>query len=165
MKNTFFVISVLGFALIGSSAFAGHNASGCGVGSLIFKENDKGSQILGSLTDGYLGVQTFAMTSGTSNCSEDGVTAANKQIPMFVEVNQTALARDISRGSGDTLSSFSKVLGCNDTSRLGSTLQANYGRIFPSASGDPTWVSSTILNVINEDAALKSSCHVVASAN
>ena len=56
--------------------------AGCGLGALVFKENTMGMQILASTTN-YIGMQTFAITSGTSNCSSGGIIKAQHEQAAF----------------------------------------------------------------------------------
>ena len=57
----------------GAVAFAeDYGSAGCGLGSLVFKQND-GTQILAATTNGTFGSQTFGITFGTSNCNSKGM--------------------------------------------------------------------------------------------
>jgi hypothetical protein len=93
------------------------NAAGCGLGSMVFKNNTKGSQILAATTNATFGNQTFGITSGTSNCTTGGVVKADREQEAFVEANFESLQRDLAAGEGDYLAAFTGLLGCEGGSQ------------------------------------------------
>jgi hypothetical protein len=159
MKKQLALTMAAGLVLIAGQAQAKHyGAAGCGLGSQLFKNNDKTSQVLGGTTNGTSGNQTFGITSGTSNCTDDGTHTAQGQVPLFIETNQVALANDIARGSGETLASLSQILGCDDVKRLGATLQKDYGRIFTTQNIKDANVTDSILDSVKGDSTLALEC-------
>jgi hypothetical protein len=94
-----------------SAASGGHNQAGCGLGSMVIEDNSKWAQVGASFLNGT-GFQTFAITFGTSNCTEDGVASASREKDAFVESNLADIRRDLSVGSGDYLSSLASLYGC-----------------------------------------------------
>ena len=159
MKKQFVLVTIAGLMLVAGQAQAGHfGAAGCGLGSQLFKNNDKTSQVLGGTTNGTSGSQTFGITSGTSNCTDDGTVTSQGEIPLFIEANQVALANDIARGSGETLASLSEILGCSDVKHLGSTLQKSYGQIFTTQNIKESNVTSSILDSVKGDSNLALEC-------
>ncbi len=94
-----------------ASSAAGQNQAGCGLGSLAIQDNSKWAQVGASLLNGT-GMQSFAITFGTSNCTEDGVASASREKDAFVEANLADIRRDLSVGSGDYLSSLASLYGC-----------------------------------------------------
>jgi hypothetical protein len=138
---------IVAVALVSSAAFAGpYGSSGCGLGSMVFeKDNTWWKQVIGS-TLNFTGMQSIGITLGTSNC--DSPTPAKvSQVSAFVEANQLALANDIAKGQGETITSLSKVYGCNDTAAFGKALKSNYKAIYPSASA-PTETVVTEINAV-----------------
>ncbi|MCA9547482.1 MAG: DUF3015 family protein [Myxococcales bacterium] len=109
-------------------AMAKYGTAGCGLGSMLFDGNTKGKQILAATTNGIFGIQTFAITSGTSNCTAGGIVKADKQQEAFVEANFESLQRDLAAGEGEYLAAFSGLLGCSDdaTPALASFAQENF---------------------------------------
>ena len=95
--------------------------------------------------------QTFGITSGTSNCGSSGAIVQAKQ---FVEGNRDAVAKDISRGQGETIASLAELGGCKNTQAVGRSLQKNYERIFPNATVSDLQVSDTVVQVLKKDRAL-----------
>jgi hypothetical protein len=129
--------------LIGVAASAApYGTAGCGLGSIVFG-NQKGIiQIFAATTNGIAGTQTFGITTGTSNCAE---TAGSAGARLFIETNREALAKNISRGQGETLRNLSAMAGCNDTAALGAKLQKNFDVIFPNASVPNEQVADSVI--------------------
>jgi len=146
--------------LLATSAFAGkpYGAAGCGLGSLAMGKG--GSQILAATTNGTSYSQIFGITSGTSNCTDDGTVKVAKRVPMFVETNRVSLASDIARGSGETVASLSEMVGCKNSGQFATTLQRNYKTIFPSEAVENEAVAKSILNVVKTDSELAGTCSV-----
>lgn len=122
------------FAVLFSSAQAfaeAYGAAGCGLGSLAFGKQAGMIQVLAATTNGLFGTQTFGITTGTSNCqTAPGVAGAK----VFIEGNREALAKDISRGEGETVKNLSALAGCVDAKAVGAALQKNFQVIFPAAT-------------------------------
>jgi hypothetical protein len=140
------VLIVLSFVSVNAFA-AGYGAAGCGLGSmLIEKDNTWWKQVLAATTNGISGNQTFGISSGTLNCDSPtpGKTA---QVEAYIEANRMALANDIARGNGETISGLSKVYGCENTADFGKALKNNYRTIFPTAEVTTNTMASEITNV------------------
>lgn len=120
--------------LAGSVSYAGD--AGCGLGSLIIKQNTKVMQVLAATTNGTFGSQTFGITFGTSNCSANGLVQNDKQIQYFVEVNQEELTRDMAQGRGEKISTLAALNGCATPEQIKSfnaKAQASFKTIVPAA--------------------------------
>jgi hypothetical protein len=138
------LLVVLGMGLICFSAFArGYGMGGCGLGSMILGDKKGMMQIFASTTNGSSGSQTFGISSGTSNCLD----GSGKTATVFIEANKVALANDIARGQGETLSALSAIYQCQNTQNFGSTLQSNYKSIFSSTDASVEKIQSTIQNL------------------
>jgi hypothetical protein len=128
--------SVPGFAaekkkpLVDVSGGQGYGTAGCGLGSIVFGDQKGMIQIVAATLNGT-GVQTFGITSGTSNCANTG-TRDTKSAALFITANRDALEKDAARGNGETIATLSTLVGCADVKAFGSQLQTNYGKIFPS---------------------------------
>ncbi len=120
-----------------NSAFAVGSA-GCGLGSIIFKENVWWKQVLAATTNGSSGTQTFGITTGTSNCSSSGSISRNQEQKNYVVVNFSSLQREAAQGNGATIDGLASVSGCpaNSYSEFASFVQANYSEIFSTNSPD-----------------------------
>jgi hypothetical protein len=104
----------------------GYGTAGCGLGSVVFGQQPGKVQVLASTTNAW-GGQTFAMSSGTSNCSNafNGHAAAE-----FIKVNKMALEKDIARGQGETLASLGQVMDCQNP-QFASNMKKQYSQQFP----------------------------------
>lgn len=144
---------VFGIAALANAANTNRfGMAGCGLGSMLFgDDSSKGYQILGATTNGTFGNQTFGITTGTSNCNPKSGPAGAK---LYIESNREALAKDASRGSGETLSGLAAIAGCQNPGAVGVTLQRNFGTIFPSAGAPDDQVSSTIIGILSADPGL-----------
>ena len=87
---------------------------GCGLGKLAFQNypnaKTKGAQVLMATLNGT-GANTFAISSGTSGCTDDGRWWAENKTTMFAELNSDALAQAMAPGSGEHLASLATLLG------------------------------------------------------
>ncbi len=134
-----------------------YGAAGCGLGSVIFGDKHGIVQVIAATTNATAYNQTFGISSGTSNCdTSEGKKSAS--LGVYVEANRIALAHDMARGNGETLAGLSKVIGCQDSSKLGGVLQKNYTEIFPNASVDSKTVSQSILKTVRQDHSLATTC-------
>jgi hypothetical protein len=119
-------------AMASNTNIAGFGMAGCGLGSMLFGKQTGMIQILAATTNGVFGSQTFGISSGTSNCTDAGGGMASTK--SFVETNKEALAKDISRGQGETIIGLSALAGCTDNKQVGTFLQSNYSSLFPNAT-------------------------------
>lgn len=148
----------------------GYGMAGCGLGSLVFQnDNAMVKQLLAATTNGT-GGQTFAITSGTSNCTSGGVLKSEKEQTAFVEVNFRDLKRDMAAGGGEFLSSFGTLLGCEESAKptLGKMTQAKYEALIPSESTTPLQLLSSLKAQIKATPVLAKSCsdeRAIARAN
>jgi hypothetical protein len=134
---------------------AKYGPAGCGLGSMIFDHDSGFTQIFAATTNGTSGNQTFGITSGTSNCDTGPGSADTAK--NFVEANRVALAKDISRGKGATLTSLSELAGCGDAKAVGKKLRKSFKHIFRSASVSDAAVGDSVVGVLRSDASLRCS--------
>jgi hypothetical protein len=144
--------------LVEMASGQGYGMAGCGLGSIVFGQQTGPIQIIAATLNGT-GVQTFGITSGTSNCADDGT--SRREASLFIEVNRHALKKDASRGSGETLANFSSILGCSNVQPLGQALQHNFEKVFNDDSLTSEQVSDSILNLIKNDQRLAQNCNRV----
>ncbi|MBM4138371.1 MAG: DUF3015 domain-containing protein [Nitrospira sp.] len=87
---------------------------GCGLGKLVFQNHlnskTKGAQVVMATLNG-IGGQTFAISTGTSGCTDDGRIWAEQKTTMFAELNSDALAQEMAQGHGEHLASIATLLG------------------------------------------------------
>ncbi len=137
---------------------ANFGMSGCGLGSLVFPGPDdhrsRVTQVLSATTNGTFGSQTFGITTGTLNCNPEG----SRSAALFIEVNREALAKDVSRGSGETIETLSAIMGCSNAAAVGAALQQSFKTIFPSQNIPNAQVTENILQTIKREKALAGTC-------
>jgi len=141
MKKLSVVATVVAVMLVlAGSAFAAgqaHTNTGCGLGTMLFKNNADNSVILQTFqatTNGIYGNQTFGITTGTSDCAQPKNFVSNQQLNEFMVANMDNLARDIAQGRGETLDTFAELLGVPAEKRpeFYGQLQSGFARIFTS---------------------------------
>lgn len=99
-------------------AGGGHRMAGCGLGSMVVESSDKWSQVAAAFLNGT-GMQTFGISFGTSNCTENGLAAAGRERDAFVEANLPDLRRDVAAGEGEYLTSLASLYGCQGEAAQG----------------------------------------------
>jgi Protein of unknown function (DUF3015) len=132
----------------------GYGLAGCGLGSIVFGAKPGLVQIAAATTNAY-GMQTFAITTGTSNCDipRMGQTAA-----VYIEANKAVVMKDASRGEGETMSDLALIYNCSNTQLFSEKVQNNYSQIFNSSNAYDS--SRAILNTIKSDSALAATCQI-----
>lgn len=129
--------------LSGSSAFAAaYGDAGCGLGSMVLGSEKGWTQVFAMTTNGT-GMQTFGISSGTSNCTDGGAVAVEKQVPHYVETNRFALAKEAARGGGETVAGLANLMGCK-AETFGHNLQKNYDRVFVQTNMEASKIEETI---------------------
>ena len=108
-----------------------YGTAGCGLGAMVFGNKPGPLQIVAATLNGTAANQTFAMSSGTSNCGPSVFSQAETKA--FIDNNAVALENDVVRGQGETLSTLSKLMKC-DEAVLSVTLKNNYKAIYSAGS-------------------------------
>jgi hypothetical protein len=129
------ILSALAVAALSTASFATvNNQTGCGLGSVIIKDNSSALMLaLQATTNNTLGNQTFGITSGTSGCKKTKL-VMNERAAEFVASNMDTLAKEISVGHGESVDTLAELLNVEDKAVFASTLQANYNKIYSSKS-------------------------------
>jgi Protein of unknown function (DUF3015) len=154
MKKLLIMVAALSLAVAGSAFAAGGN-TGCGLGTVIFKDTQNQTtlvQVVAVTTNGTLGNQTFGISSGTSECTQPAKVVRNERLNEFVHANLDDLARDISAGKGETLSTVAELMGVPSADRaaFNANLQAHFHQIFPTPGVEYAHVVDTIVSVSNQ---------------
>jgi len=142
-----------------SSAFAGkYGMAGCGLGSMAFGDQPGMIQLVVSSVNNVVIPQTTAITTGTSNCTEDGVTLQKREQDYFAEANYELLKQETAQGQGENLSAFASLFGCTGSAstQFSATLQKNYSKIFSVAEDGSDMLVGVRSVVANE---LSSTCN------
>ena len=153
------LLALMAFLLNTVNAFAVGDA-GCGLGSLVFKDNKKLYQLLATTTNGTFGSQTFGITTGTSNCTASGFAKVDREQIFYVESNFQNLQVEMARGQGENLAAFAQVLGCKDmsVSEFGKMTREGYQRIFPTSKTTAVEVLDSVKKEIQSNKSLAEGC-------
>lgn len=89
---------------------------GCGVGKIVWGEykhpkNIAPQVMMATTNDLLFPVQTFAISSGTSGCHNDGTIMASEKANVFAAVNFENLQQDMAQGRGEHLASLATLMG------------------------------------------------------
>jgi hypothetical protein len=128
-----------------------YGTAGCGLGSLAFGNQPGAIQILAATTNGISANQTFGITTGTSNCGSGLIAMGTKN---FVEANREVLAKDMSRGEGETIGALTVMAGCSDSRAVGAALQSNFDQIFTSETAASEEIAKALLQTLSADKSL-----------
>jgi len=131
-----------------------YGTAGCGLGSMLFGNQPGAIQILAATTNGIFGNQTFGITTGTLNCGASATVAGAK---VFIDANREALAKDMARGSGETIATLSSLAGCKDSKSVGVALQKNFSAIIPNEKVNNAVVADNVLSTLKADKQLSCS--------
>jgi hypothetical protein len=133
------------------------NVGSCGWGSKLFDgQSGTAPQALAMTTNGFLGNNTFGVTSGTSGCTQDGAVKSSWKTALFIDGNKDALARDMSVGSGEALDSLAHLIGIRseDRAAFNRTAKDNVARIFSSEKAETLDIMVALRQVLSDDAQL-----------
>ena len=119
MRKNILLAAASALLISAPAVAAPYGMAGCGLGSIVFGNKPGIVQIFAATTNGTFNSQTFGITSGTSNCVDTSGASSSR---LFIDVNREALAKDMSRGSGDTIKSLSAIAGCKDSEAVGAHL-------------------------------------------
>jgi len=128
-----------------------YGAAGCGLGSMVFNDQPGAVQVLAATTNNIVFPQTFAITTGTSNCQPGLVAEGTRNL---VETNRVALAKDAARGQGETIGALTVINRCEDSQKVGAALQAEFKTIFASEQATTDEVTAAILHALHADPSL-----------
>ncbi|MBP7796854.1 MAG: DUF3015 family protein [Elusimicrobiales bacterium] len=134
MKKIIAAMLVLSFS--GVAFAADYGSAGCGLGSMVFKDNNEPlPQILAATTNGTFGSQTFGITFGTSNCNSKGLIKLSDARKAYIEANYKEIAKDAARGNGEYLTNLASLYGYSNNQVTFATLvRNNYQQIFSANS-------------------------------
>lgn len=124
---------VIGIALVGltrtASAQMPYSMGGCGLGSILIKDRGQWEQAGVAFLNNFFFPQTFAITSGTSNCSDVPKKTAQMEQEVYVTANLGNLTKEAAQGNGEHLTGLAEVLGCENVD-LGGFSRENYETLF-----------------------------------
>lgn len=143
---------------------AHYGMAGCGLGSLIIKDDDTWPQVGSGLLNGLacqIGIcQTFAISSNTMNCVEDNSSMAfvtEKEV--FAQVNLDDMKKEAVQGQGEHLRAYADMLGCSgesDVALFEEISKTQYATIY--ATDDHKAVVKSYDRILGTHPTLKNSC-------
>ncbi|MGE8723294.1 DUF3015 domain-containing protein [Leptospira terpstrae] len=141
-----------------------YGMAGCGLGSMISVWKNDIGQVLAATTNGSLSSQTFGITSGTSNCTNDGIVRADRAQEVFVTYNEEPLELETTSGNGERIQAFASLLGCPTHSKeLGKLMKEKHSFIFEktkeaNSASRSKIIISRLKSKIADDPELKLAC-------
>lgn len=151
-KQTIVVLMVVTLLMTGIGlSLAAHpdTGPGCGLGNLAWGNYPNpqhiGPQVLMVTTNGT-GFNTFAISSGTSGCTNDGVVVENEKINVFAALNFDNIAQDMAQGNGEYLTSLASLMGVptNQHQDFCKLAQEKYTTLVRSGESSPKAVIAAI---------------------
>jgi hypothetical protein len=120
---------------------------GCGLGAQLWADSAAKKHIVQQsliATTNGTGSQTFAITSETSGCTNDGVVVQHEKVNVFAGINFENLSQEIAQGQGEHLASLAALMGVPEEyyAEFFSLAQANYSALLTSKDAN----SVTMLN-------------------
>jgi len=134
MRKTL-AIAAMGVLASGGVALAADPDVGCGWGTQLMKgQSGVAPKVLAATTNGFLGNQTFGLSSGTAGCNKGGVVKAEVRLNMYAGANFDQIARDMASGGGESLDTLAQLMGITDSDRSAffQLTKANFATLFPS---------------------------------
>lgn len=131
--------------------------AGCGLGSVVLGKG--GNQILAATTNGTFFNQTFAISTGTLNCTKDQALASERAAEAFAEANYATLLRQVAAGQGEHLAGFASLAGCQPAAPVFSRAQAARSQIFVDEKTNAAQVVANFRAVMAANPATAALCH------
>jgi len=153
------LIAVAAISLLPFTNVMADQDIGCGLGSMVFAgQQGKVVKVLGATTNGTSGNQTFGITFGTLGCDGTGTVTSTAKLALFIDGNMDNLARDISKGEGETLSTLAAVWGLaeQDQAAFNELAQANFSKVFTSENVTSQAVLENLNSLLSNNAQLAS---------
>jgi hypothetical protein len=139
-----------------NAAFADKNPDtgpGCGLGKKLW-EGWKGQkqiapQVFMASTN-VTGSYSFALSSGTSGCSNDGRIWDSERTSLFIGVNYANLSEDMARGSGEHLASLATLMHVplEHQPEFFAMVQEHYASLANAGEDDPVAVVEALQHTI-----------------
>jgi Protein of unknown function (DUF3015) len=124
---------------------------GCGLGKILWADYKHQKNIAPQVmmaTTNATGMNTFAITSGTSGCTNDGQVMAEHKINVFVAVNFDNLSQEMAQGRGEYLASLATLMGipADHESEFFAMTQKQYAGLVEAGDNSPV----TMVKALND---------------
>lgn len=165
MSISRFAVTAASFAAIfvvglgsASAQYGEYGSAGCGLGSMLITD-DGFVQIFAATTNHFTGTQTMGITSGTSNCTDQGLVKVDKEQEAFVEANFERLQSDIAAGGGPYLDALTELMGCQGVGdAVGAMAQTRYEVLFSRVDTTPQTALYGLKGAMSTDESLARAC-------
>ncbi|MDH5718635.1 MAG: DUF3015 domain-containing protein [Spirochaetia bacterium] len=138
-----------------------YGMGGCGVGAIVIGSQPGMIQLVASAINWYFGgLQTSAITSGTSHCTDDGVIKAELEQRVFMAHNIDSLKLEAAKGEGEKINSLAYLMGCSIESMndFGTLAKEKYNDIFNGEEKESEWVLYRLKEAVAADNKLAGTC-------
>ena len=158
MKKMILFILVLGF----SANLWADNSVGCGLGTLVAKDNTLISATTRSITNATFSSQLFGITTGTSGCARHSIVQAEKAPMFYAEANLEQLKIEMAQGQGEFLNAFASTFGCTEQARpvFNQMVKENYSEIFKTGNEQPHQMLDGVKKIIEQNEITKNKCQI-----
>ncbi|XDD46465.1 DUF3015 domain-containing protein [Leptospira sp. WS39.C2] len=152
------IISLFSFSIVKPIQAEPYGMAGCGLGSMVpVWKNDIG-QVLAATTNVSFSSQTFGITSGTSNCTNDGIVKQKMAQEVFIAYNEGPLELETTKGSGERIRAMASLLGCpTHANELGKLMKEKHSYLFAKSNLENEFRSKEILVRLKSQIALDDS--------
>ena len=115
-RELFVVLGAVAVASQAGLAMAANpdTGPGCGLGKLAWADYKNQKNIAPQVmmvTTNATGMNTFAISSGTSGCTNDGQVMADQRTNVFAHMNFDNLSQEMAQGKGEHLASLATLMG------------------------------------------------------
>ena len=139
-------LSIVFACVQAGSALAGMNPDtgpGCGFGKLVWKNHEQqkhvAPQVLMGTTNWLPPNQPFAISSGTSGCTNDKKYWSEEKATMFAQMSFENLSQEMAQGQGEHLASLATLMGVptEHHAEFFAVMQERYLALIQAGDGSP----------------------------
>jgi hypothetical protein len=136
-----------------------YGMAGCGLGSMVFQRNVRSEQWLASIINEAFIPQSFAISTGTSNCVDVDEEQSQAEQEIFIDSNFHALRVDAARGDGESLRAYAELVGCYKEGLFDTIAALSQGQFqFIFSDAQPKSVAERYRDSLKRSRALKTRC-------
>ena len=132
---------------------------GCGLGKILWADNahqkNIGPQVMMATTNGT-GMNTLAISSGTSGCTNDGKIMSQHKTTVFTAANLENLSQDMAQGRGEHLASLATLMGvpAHHQGKFFAMTQNQYTALIRKGEASPVAMVNAINDALASDPVL-----------
>jgi hypothetical protein len=126
-------------AQTGTGLAAWGDGPGCGLGKMLFDKEPKSVLLQHFGSTSNVPSQPFALSSGTSGCTNNGMIVKEEQTTLFASLNFDNLSQDMAKGHGEHLASLATLMGVpsDRQAEFFSLAQDNYLTLIQAGDASP----------------------------